>query len=226
MKILIFFLFFFISLKSESAEFYFMGYKWISKDGKSAPGPNLWSSKNVIFINEDLNLLLNKKGGDWYGSYIYSERKFLYGTFNITFKTDFSDLDNNLVFSPYLYPDDSYKDGTQEIDIVEVSKWGATSNLPINFVQYPLGLDDPPIKKKSDLELGSNTFSVKLIWTPNKIEYIGSNGAYLLITDSKYISNAPMHLKFNLRFFKGKPFVDEDKTYSFLITKIGYQPYD
>lgn len=219
----LFFILLLISSYAHCYEFNKFGFTWITKDGFSKPGPNFWSSDNVLNTNEGIVFLLSKNDSKYYSSYAYTKEFFHFGIYEFKIYADLKNIDSSIVISPYLYPDKSIApDRTHEIDFVEISKWGNKNAPLINFTIWPNILGLPPLFKKSSSE--ENLLTIKVLWAPEKVLFTSSNGAIMEITDSNYIPTKPMKLFFNLRLLEGRPSNLSFETYAVTLKEFKFIP--
>jgi len=110
----------------------FAGRTWFVQDGYYGPGPNYFSDNisNVwLDVNGYLHLRLRASGGTWYCPSIRTVEPTGYGMHRFYVTGTLTNLDPNVIFSPFVYYDTSH-----EIDI-EFARWGNT-NTGIHNAQF------------------------------------------------------------------------------------------
>jgi len=116
----------------------FAGRTWYVHNGNYGPGPNYFSDdiSNVwLDTNGFLHLRLRESGGEWYCPNIETVETTGYGMHRFYIRGAITNLDPNIIFSPFAYYDTSH-----EIDI-EFARWGNTTPGIHNaqFVVQPHG---------------------------------------------------------------------------------------
>jgi hypothetical protein len=200
----------------------FGGYTWVPRqEGLSAPGPNRWNANQVQVTPKGLQFTLTRNAG----AYATTNKYFLYGHFKITIEADYDHVDDLAVFSPYLYHEAADGvDRTREIDIVEFSRWGASTAPLQNFTQWPNETGYKPKAHKSHLPAGTRLVTVELDWRPDRVTFSSSNGDRWTVTDPMYINHNAMHLRFNIRFMRGVPSNPLFTSFNATITSLEYTP--
>lgn len=225
MKYLLVILLLLVSSLSYANEIQFAGYTWQTQEGQSKPGPNNWKHNNVALTERGLQFSLTKQNDKWTAGYISTTAPFLYGRFQITIESNFDMFDDAVVFSPYLYPDrKTGPDGTLEIDLVELSRWGKKTNPLLNFTQWPQALGIKPKTFTGDVPPGLQQLKIDVIWTANSIEFMSSTGARMMVTEREYLSRFPMKLFINLRFHRGVPIEQTMEPLTVTVTEFKYTP--
>lgn len=106
--------------------------QWFVKSGhRHGPGPNSWSgSEQSVWVDENgwLHLRIREENGIWYCAEVYTKEPTVYGLHRFYTVSRLDNLDQNVVFAPFLYKDDQ-----TEIDI-EFSRWGEPN--PSGNAQY------------------------------------------------------------------------------------------
>jgi len=104
----------------------FGGLQWHARtEGKSGPGPNVWSACNAWLDSAGMHLRLSQVNGVWTSAEVYTSDVLGYGRFEFEVTTRVDTLDRNVVLGMFTYPGGAL-DGLHEIDI-EVSKFGAAA---------------------------------------------------------------------------------------------------
>ena len=203
----------------------FGGFHWDVIEGISKPGPNHWVKQNVEITPKGLRFSVRNTQDGWTAGNASTEEKFLYGRFDVTMETNFDIIDDDLIFSPFLYHEkEAGPDGTKEIDIAEIGRWGVKENHPLNFTQWPKKPGRKERNEKHRIPEGTRTLTATVIWTPLMITYLSSTGESMIVTDPEYMCDDPMHLFFDIRFYHGKPKNPEFHDFGVTITNIRYTP--
>ena len=157
------------------------GFKWVVRDAwfkHGSPHANgQWSKDNVQQHDTSLDLsITNADGHTPVASEIISTRSMGYGTYEMTFKGDFSTFDKYTVFGGFFtfdwnYPDGAKDDGYREIDAMEISRWG-TDTLKGLTTYYPFtNTHGVGIKPENVWPDSWTHATAKLEWTPTKIRW-------------------------------------------------------
>lgn len=205
----------------------FGGFSWEPREGVGAPGPNTWIKSNVIRDKDGLHFWLRPSATiKWTGSQATASPKVHFGTLVITIRADFDKIDDKAVFSPFLYPTpDVGPDGTNEIDIVEFSRWGTPGAPLLNLVQWPQTKGSKPQHTLARLPKGTREVTVTLTWTPTSVTLETDLGVVMKVTDPQYVPQKPMDLVFNIRYVKGEPANPNAEPLEVIITSLKYTPY-
>ena len=154
------------------------GFKWVARgDGFKEGGPQAnhkWSKANAHLDGTNMDLsITNADGHTPVASEIVSTRAMGYGTYEATFKADFSKFDKYSVFGFFTFDwsQDKVDDGYREIDAVEISRWG-DSVLKGTTTYYPY-TSEKGVHPQPDSVWPENWThgTVKLEWTPQKISW-------------------------------------------------------
>lgn len=118
----------------------FAGRTWIVRDAASAaPGPNAWSSDNAWVDSLGRLHLRITRGADgvWRCAEVMLDTALGFGTYEFKVDGRIDQLDRNVVFGMFQYPQPSTgPDFTHEIDI-EFSRWGSDTAFPGYWTVYP-----------------------------------------------------------------------------------------
>ncbi len=122
----------------------FADRSWRVKSIYSGPGPNSFTPGNAAVNSQGkLELSVSQNGGGWQCSEVVLEEALGYGTYQFKISGRLDLMDQNLIFSPFLweYPqcfDDSSQwwNPASEFDL-EFSRWGDPNNLPAQFTAQP-----------------------------------------------------------------------------------------
>jgi hypothetical protein len=162
----------------------FAGRDWQVKSGTAGPGPNNWSdSQSSVWVNSDgLHLKIRRVGSTWYCAEIRTSLPTRYGMQRFYAVGRLDQLDQNVIFSPFLYVNDD-----REIDI-EFSNWSTfapsscfPSGAPAGREQYVL--QPCPYVQGSTLDRFpfslSGTYSTHYInWTSSLVTFKSIHGHY------------------------------------------------
>lgn len=145
---------------------------WEVKGGYSmGPGGNNFSpdTQSVWVDSNGLHLRVRKFGATWYCAEVTSVSTVNYGSNVFYVRGAIDKMDPNLVFSTFLYADD-----THEIDI-EYSKWGDSSaSENTQFVLQPYTIAGNLYRFPASLSDGTSTQYID--WEPNSVSFKSYNG--------------------------------------------------
>ena len=133
-----------------------------------------WSAANVHQDGTNLDLsLTNADGQTPVAAEIISTRSMGYGTYEMTFKGDFSTFDKYTVFGGFFTFDWSYNkdDGYREIDAMEISRWGGDTLKGLTTYYPYTNTQGVGIKPENIWPDSWTHATAKLEWTPNKITW-------------------------------------------------------
>ena len=163
----------------------FAGRTWNVKDGTGlGPGPNNWSdSPESVWVDPQggLHLRIRKVGSSWYCAEVWTAQPTRHGLhrFHVIGRPD--QFDPNVVFSPFLYYDDSH-----EIDI-EFSKWGDSSPTSHNS-QFVLQPGSTPGNKHTFTTSLNDDYSTHYVdWQPSSVVFKSFQGHYAEPPDPGYL---------------------------------------
>ena len=162
---------------SGQAEIEWAGVKWYVRDSdwnSGSPGSGNWSRGNTQIDGTDMHMsLTNPDGKTPIASEIISSNAMGYGTYETTFRADFSKFDPYTVFGFFTYEwSQTTVAGNREIDGIEVSRWGDPTLKGV-FTYYPPSAADNGIKMRPGYTWAEDVkhVSMKLEWQPNKITW-------------------------------------------------------
>lgn len=190
----------------------FSGLKWkIRDDGKGSPAANFWRKDNVwVDEKEQLHLKIRKVGDVWTCAEIQTTDKFLYGKFEFEIVGRIDELDKNIVFGLFKYPQEMNRDGLDEIDI-EFSRWGKSDNFNGLFTVYSDQKSQPEKSKNFSFKLEGESTVHSFTRTPESVYFQSFHGNNLgnkfadWRYESKFISKKPMPIYLNFWLFRGQP---------------------
>ncbi len=173
------------------------GYTWTLAGGHNQlPGPNNWAPLNVWVDNQGaLNLRIDNNGS----AGIMSKEKFGFGTYSWIVEGDLYNLDPNIVFGMFQYPDSSVgPDMTNEIDI-EISPWGDPNKDRLNYSIWPNHKEPKFSHYFNILHLRpGRKWTFKYSRSPSRVSFDDWT------VTSDLVSNAPMQVNMNLWAQNGK----------------------
>ncbi len=210
----------------------------VKSGGPMGPGNNLWGIDNAWLdktTNEvHLKLSKSKTDGNWYCAEIYTDQYLNFGKYQFWVTTPLDNLDPNVVFGMFNYPDnvvvdgtnEMLVDGTNEIDI-EVARWGNPQNPNLNYGFYPSwNLNKGQIfKYPCELILnGDKTSTHRFIWQKDSVYFQSLNGFKEWGDNSdqinsakssdyvaSYIPQVPLRVHINLYLYENQtPAIDDD----------------
>ena len=151
----------------------FSGQQWFVRNAYGGPGPNYWcDNDSSVWVDNSgyLHLKVRKIGSVCYSSEVSTVGHTHPGVhrFYLIGRPDL--LDQNLVFAPFLYRDD-----TTEIDI-EFSKWGRASPDSAQFVVQPS--DSPGHVERFPIQLNGTYSTHYFDWETNSVIFKSFNGHY------------------------------------------------
>ncbi|WP_298645103.1 spherulation-specific family 4 protein, partial [uncultured Cardiobacterium sp.] len=162
---------------SGQAEIEWAGVKWYVRDSdwnSGSPGSGNWSRGNTQIDGTDMHMsLTNPDGKTPIASEIISSNAMGYGTYETTFRADFSKFDPYTVFGFFTYEwSQTTVAGNREIDGIEVSRWGDPALKGV-FTYYPPSEADNGIKMRPGYTWAEDVkhVSMKLDWQPDKITW-------------------------------------------------------
>ena len=162
---------------SGQAEIEWAGVKWYVRDSdwnSGSPGSGNWSRGNKQIDGTDMHMsLTNPDGKTPIASEIISSNAMGYGTYETTFRADFSKFDPYTVFGFFTFEwSQTTVPGNREIDGIEVSRWGDPTLKGV-FTYYPPSAADNGIKMRPGYTWAEDVkhVSMKLEWQPNKITW-------------------------------------------------------
>lgn len=167
----------FDSMQSAPRTIMFAGEQWSVRTGTGNPGgiTNNWSNdpSNVwVDASGQLHLMIREVGGTWYCSEIDEVTPTHYGMHRFYVASNIDQLQSNVVFSPFLYKDD-----TNEIDI-EFSKTVSTTGSNAQYVVQPSSASSSNLLQFS-LTLSNGNYSTHYIdWEPSGIHFKSFYGHY------------------------------------------------
>jgi hypothetical protein len=163
----------------------FAGRIWNVKSGTGlGPGPNNWSdSIDNVWVDSSgyLHLKIRQVASQWYCSEVWTTQATGYGIYRFYLVGRVDQLDKNVVFSPFLYYDDSH-----EVDI-EFSKWGSADPSAPNaqFVVQPASI--PGNRFTFEAALSGDYTTHYFNWQASGITFKGIYGHYSEPPDPNYL---------------------------------------
>lgn len=174
------------------SDFEWMGYEWLVQRWDGAPTFNKkWSGDNVI-LNPDGTVTMkitNPSGTEPYAASMESiKRAWGYGTYQVTVEGDFDNMPASVVLGNVFTYDGTIGPGSSanEIDIGEVSAWGATGQQPeaSTTVWHDDGWRDGSLDGIPDNENGyivtypTNTpvSTFVFVWEPDRVSFYSYKG--------------------------------------------------
>ena len=157
---------------------------WQVRSGSGGPGPNHWSDSNANVWLDDagmLHLAIRRSGEQWQCSEVTALLPASYGTFRFYLIGSLDRLDPNVVFSPFLYRDD-----THELDI-EFSRWGLQSGHTPNaqYVVQPGGV--PGHHEQFKFALNGTYTTHSIAWRPGEVTFLSAHGHYAQLPSPSYL---------------------------------------
>ena len=151
----------------------FSGRDWVVRDSSwKNGGPTAndeWAFSNVREISGGkLELHLTNDGGTPYGAEIISVQSMGYGTYELAFSADFAQFDKYAAFGFFTFDWEDQVPGHQEIDAVEISKWGK-DHLAAKLTHYP---DNDPVHQPDyrwDVSIKQGV--ARMVWEPGRITW-------------------------------------------------------
>lgn len=210
--ILVLALFFLINAKMEAKEINFSGLTWkIRNDGQGSPANNFWRRDNV-WIDENgwIHLKIRKVGENWTCAELQTTEYFQYGKFSFEIVGRIDQLDKNLVFGIFQYPQETDRDGFDEIDI-EFSRWGDEKKGSGNFTVWSDAKAYAEKTNNFDFSLEGDYSTHTYTRTPESVyfqSFHGHNEQNKInewTYSGKNVSKSPMPLYLNFWLFRGQP---------------------
>lgn len=167
----------------------FAGRTWYVVSGFEGPGPNSWADtpENVyVDGNGQLHLKIRYINGTWYCSQVVTTNPSPYTSygmhrFYVIGRID--SLDNNAVFSPFLYSDNFVQDSS-ELDL-EFSKWGRVTDTNAYYNVWPTHYPGNSFKFPMRL---NGTYSTHYInWKADTIIFKSIHGFHQEPPDPSYL---------------------------------------
>lgn len=194
----------------------FSGYEWtVRESGYGGPGPNQWDENNAWVDGEGrLHLKLTQRDGKWYCAEVYTNTNFGFGSYQFQLIGRVDQLDQNLVFGLFTYPEhDIGPDGTHEIDI-EFSRWGHAGAPIGSYTIWPPKRGVHQATKSFSMNLDGDKSTHRFTWSPTGLLFQSLQGFsdggtgqfeswnYAPEDPEKHISRKPMPLHINLWCYK------------------------
>jgi hypothetical protein len=153
----------------------FAGRDWYVSTGHYDPGPNYWSDSNssVWVDTSGLHLKIRNDGNTWYAAQIYSTKPTTIGMHRFYIDARLDLLDQNVVFSPFLYNNNTKR----EIDI-EFARWGNLAK-PIGWYISWLNSSTRDVNSFDFTQTNGTYTTHYLDWEPNSIRFKSFYGHYL-----------------------------------------------
>ncbi|MCX6779556.1 MAG: hypothetical protein NT034_00015 [Candidatus Magasanikbacteria bacterium] len=215
----------------------FSGYLWTIRNEPGLPGDsvilNNWGdTSNDVFVDDAgaLHLKVSQHADDptttWYSSEVYLPTSLGYGKYTFDINTDVSQIDHNLVASPFIY-----QDGTHEFDI-EHSFWNNEEG------DQNLFFTAQPHNKKGNQQTSASNFSSGVFqdiinWQPDKVVFsTAQNGnemsswTYASSTDGSSDNFVPGEERLHINFWQYKSLEPiTDTSSEFVVNSFSFDPY-
>lgn len=154
----------------------FANMDWVVRRGSGGPGPNYWSDSNSnVWVDNRgyLHLAVRSDGEHWQCAEVTARIPTCYGISRFFTIGRLDLLDPNIVFSPFLYHDDS-----NELDI-EFSRWGARAGDAPNaqYVVQPGAI--PGHRHQFNVRLNGTYTTHTIDWRAGEVTFSSVHGHYL-----------------------------------------------
>jgi hypothetical protein len=211
----------------------FAGYEWQVKDGVHGPGPNAWSPRNAcVDAQGRLHLWITRAGDLWHCAEVYTTAPLGPGTYRFEVIGALDRLDPNVVLGLFTYPAEPGPDATREVDI-EFARWGTPGGPYGHYVTYPLAPGAAPLATAFTEPLeGTHTAHV-LKRAPGFVSFQSFHGhrpdapafaaGPVVVTDTRYVTDAPLRVHFNLWLFQARPPADGQEV-EVIVSDFRYHP--
>ena len=169
----------FLSACANAQTISFGGYDWYARSGTGGPGPNTFSSSNVLLdASGYLHLKITHSSAQWTCAEVFTTARLGFGTYEFRIAGRPDQLDDNVVLGLFDYPTpDVGPDGTNEIDI-EFATWGGTQAEHGNWTVWPAlqqsGLTNTTYAYDATLSGGESTY--RFTWLPSQVRFESLNG--------------------------------------------------
>jgi len=154
----------------------FAGYQWRARWYDGSPGPDYWCDNvDAAWIDGagHAHLKLQEFGSDWYAAELRSETAMGYGTYTWTTSSDLSNLDMNVVVSPFLHDPQRLDAGTREID-VEWAQWSDPAYAALYRGKYtvmPMTDEDAYVDSDWNIPTSSGNVTSTIVWQSNSVAF-------------------------------------------------------
>ncbi len=211
----------------------FSGFEWgvKSSEEKTAPGPNYFSDspRSVWVDDKGLHLTVQKTGGLWQATEVYTTQKTGYGTYTFTVGSPLHRYEPQVVAGFFTW-DPEPGEANREIDI-EFSAWGVDQPTRMQYVVQPYQEDGRLYDFAPDLQGSMTTHRIQ--WTEEGVSFASYHGSVdpdaasseSMLIERWYYPDSPSegnaHFRMNLWLFRGE---ELENQIHMVITSFSYSP--